>query len=170
MTPDEIIDQLAENAKLFETLLKTVDEDHSKWKLNDNKWSILEIVCHLRDEEIEDFRTRVRCTLNDPGTTPPAIDPESWPKDRKYIEQSFESVVASFLREREGSVLWLHTINGADWDQGWEHPRLGLQTARHYLENWLAHDYLHLRQIIRVKYDYLEARKGSNLSYAGKWV
>jgi hypothetical protein len=42
-------------------------------------------------------------------------------------------------------------------------------TAMLFLSNWLAHDYLHIRQIIKLKFDYLEKMTGEGLSYAGDW-
>jgi hypothetical protein len=42
-------------------------------------------------------------------------------------------------------------------------------TARSFLTNWLAHDYLHLRQILRIKHHYLKTESGESLSYAGAW-
>ena len=30
-----------------------------QWKQSENKWSMLEIICHLYDEEREDFRSRL---------------------------------------------------------------------------------------------------------------
>jgi hypothetical protein len=35
--------------------------------------------------------------------------------------------------------------------------------------NWLAHDYLHIRQILRLKYEYLKSISEEDLSYAGEW-
>ena len=35
--------------------------------------------------------------------------------------------------------------------------------------NWLAHDYLHIRQIIRLKFAYLQQLSKEDLSYAGNW-
>jgi len=42
-------------------------------------------------------------------------------------------------------------------------------SAKFILANWLAHDYLHIRQITRLKYDYLQDIPNENLSYAGNW-
>ncbi len=169
MEPQEIIDKLSENATVFETLLSNVSDEEFRWKADEDSWSILEIICHLRDEEVEDFRSRIKVILTDPGKTPRSINPTSWVTERKYSEQIFEEKLASFLREREGSVLWLHSLDDADWDAYWEHPEKGPQSARHYLHNWLAHDYLHMRQIVKVRYDYLGQEGGLSLDYAGNW-
>ena len=37
------------------------------------------------------------------------------------------------------------------------------------LTNWLAHDYLHIRQIIKLKFDFLKDQSDEHLSYAGEW-
>ena len=47
--------------------------------------------------------------------------------------------------------------------------KMGPLSARFFLENWLAHDFLHMRQINRRKYEYLRAHVGNALDYAGDW-
>ncbi len=42
-------------------------------------------------------------------------------------------------------------------------------TAKMFLSNWLAHDYLHIRQITKLKYDYLKQLTNEDLNYAGNW-
>ena len=170
MEPASIITKLEANADVFSELLSDLSEEEITWKISTDKWCLLEIICHLRDEEVEDFRARVNNSLHTPEKDPPKIDPVGWVKSRNYMDQSFEDKLASFLREREGSVLWLHSLDEPDWDSAWNHPELGPQSARHYLHNWLAHDYLHIRQITRVKYDYLREKGGIPVNYAGNWV
>ena len=42
-----IITQLEKNIAVFLELLNDVNEDVAKWKVNPEKWNLLEIVCHL---------------------------------------------------------------------------------------------------------------------------
>ena len=42
-------------------------------------------------------------------------------------------------------------------------------SAKLFLTNWLAHDYLHIRQIIRYQYHYLKESTAIDLGYAGNW-
>ena len=55
-----IIQKLAKNRALYKILLNNVPEAEFLWKINPEKWCLLEIVCHLFDEEREDFRTRTK--------------------------------------------------------------------------------------------------------------
>ena len=54
---------LGQNKAVFENLLSGIDEQTYLWKPSANKWCLLEIVCHLYDEEREDFRARVKHVL-----------------------------------------------------------------------------------------------------------
>jgi len=47
------------NREVFRTLLENLSETEYRWREAADKWNILEIVCHLYDEEQEDFRKRL---------------------------------------------------------------------------------------------------------------
>jgi hypothetical protein len=85
------------------------------------------------------------------------------------MEQNYEDMVKTFLSEREASIAWLKELKKPNWNNSYQHPKLGKVTAKHYLDNWLAHDYLHVRQIIKQKFDYLTSQTNENLEYAGIW-
>jgi hypothetical protein len=164
-----IIEGLADNSKIFQTLLADKSKDQYLWKPSPEKWCLLEVACHLYDEEREDFRTRVRCTLETPGALPPGINPMAWVTERNYLEQDYELMVNKFLDERSKSVAWLRSLNDPCWANSYHHPELGRLSAEHFLTNWLAHDLLHFRQITRLHYQYLGFSTGIDLAYAGTW-
>lgn len=151
-------------------LLIGLDIDDARWKPDLEKWSIQEIVCHLADEEVEDFRQRLQLTLESPGTPWPQIDPPQFAVDRKYNEQDLESALERFANERQTSLQWLRSLTGANWNTVYAHPRVGPVPAGLLLSSWVAHDQLHLRQIARRLYD-LSTRDAAPFSndYAGEW-
>ena len=164
-----VIEQLAKNKSVFQELLKDKNEELVLWKQAPEKWCLLEIACHLLDEEIYDFRFRTQWVLEKPNQTPPPIDPIGWVTNHDYINQNYSTMVNKFLEERERSLLWFHSLNNPNWNLSFEHSKLGKLTVKHFLTNWLAHDYLHIKQILKLKYDYLKYKSGENLYYAGIW-
>jgi hypothetical protein len=142
----------------------------ARWRPPDGSWSILEIVRHLGDEEVDDFRTRVRSTLEDPAATWPPIDPEGWARERRYNEDDLAAALDRFETERRRSLEWLRDLSDPDWSRAHEHPKLGSMRAGDVLVAWVAHDALHLRQIAKRLYQ-LSARDGEAYSpdYAGSW-
>ena len=77
-----IIKELSKNSEIFKTLLIDQSSEEYLWKLSDKKWCLLEIICHLYDEEREDFRARTKSVLETPGETLAAIDPVGWAIER----------------------------------------------------------------------------------------
>jgi hypothetical protein len=169
MQATQLIGQLDRNRILFSTLLDLHHEVPPDWKPEDHKWCLKEIVCHLVDEEREDFRCRVDQALHRSSDELAPIDPKDWVISRSYIEQDYEHKCREFLAERTKSIHWLRSLNDPDWDSLLIHPVIGRLSAFFLLTNWLAHDYLHIRQIIRLKFDYLAQSTTMPLHYAGDW-
>jgi len=167
---DFYVTQFQNNMETIRTLLSGKSETEIHWKKNSNKWSLLEIICHLVDEEVEDFRFRLHHVLENPETIPPAIDPVGWVTSRKYESQNFQEKLAEFIHEREKSIQWLKSLSEENWEHGYKSDHFGHVNGYFFINNWLAHDYLHIRQIARVHYDYLQVMSPVKIEYAGKWV
>ena len=170
MDLDRITQRMGRFPRVLETLLDGMDESDGRWKPAPEHWSVVEIVCHLADEEVEDFRQRLRLTIESPETEWPTIDPQQAVIDRRYNQQSLADSLHRFSRERETSLDWLRSLENVDWSCGHNHPRVGLVPAGSLLASWVAHDQLHMRQIARRLYD-LSARDASPFpnDYAGDW-
>ncbi|KAA3610461.1 MAG: DinB family protein [Calditrichaeota bacterium] len=170
MESKDIILKLEKNGLVFESLFKNITEEQISWKANENKWSMLEIVCHLLDEEKEDFRQRIDFTLNNPGEAWPAIDPQGWVRSRNYSGKNFDETLNQFLAERKKSIEWLYNLSNPNWQVCYLHPKAGEVSAEQLLANWIAHDLLHIRQITATNYAYLLYKTSPiKLDYAGKW-
>ena len=167
MQVDFIIAELNRNKNVIEHLLSGISEEQQTWKPESDKWCLLEIICHLYDEEREDFRARVKHTLETPNEIMPSIDPAGWVNNRKYIEQPYNQKLQDFLDERTISVDWLKTLENPAWDNYYAHPTLGNLTAYQFLANWLVHDQIHIRQINRTKHQYFARLKEVDLGYSG---
>ena len=164
-----IIRQLDRNAPVFFGMFNSVPAEVRKWKPAPDKWSALEILCHMYDEELEDFRARTNHVLETPKEPMPAINPVALVTERKYIEQDYDKVLAAFIQERKNSVAWLSSLVNPDWNSAYDHPKMGPLKAQLFLVNWLEHDYLHMRQLLTVKHLWLKESTGVNLDYAGNW-
>ncbi len=164
-----ITHELEKNQHIFSTLLQKLQLAEQTWRPQANKWCLLEIVCHLYDEEREDFRARIKHVFNNPKLPLQPIDPVGWVTQRKYMQKNYTDILNEFLLERERSVQWLKNLDNPKWDSFYLHSKFGKMTGSMFLSNWLAHDYLHIRQILQLKFKYLQSLSGEELSYAGEW-
>ncbi|HUR27036.1 MAG TPA: DinB family protein [Planctomycetota bacterium] len=164
------VERLGRSTTLVIILTDGLPDELMRWKPAADRWSMLEVVNHLADEEVSDFRARVESTLRDPAEAWPSIDPQSWVVARKYNEQGTRESLDRFLAERKQSVDWLRTLKSARWENAHVHPKLGPLSARMLLANWIAHDLLHARQLMRLHYEWLAAKIApEKLDYAGPW-
>ncbi len=167
---DIIIFQLQKNLNIFKKLLQDISHiEICTWKPTKDNWCILEVLCHLHDKEKEDFKLRTKWILDKPEEIPPSFDSEKWAIEKKYIEQNYKEILKVFINERVDSIMWLKSLGNVNWQNSYTDPKLGKVSARAVLVNWLAHDYLHMRQIIKLKYDYIKDLTGEEFKFAGSW-
>ncbi len=152
------------------TLLQDVPLELARWKPDANPWSMLEIVCHMADEERRDFRPRLQSLLFDEpaGSSITPIDPPAWVIEGNYQARDLTSSLSDFQLERQQSLAWLRSLP-ADFKLERTAPDREI-SAGQVLYSWLAHDYLHIRQITRLHYDFLAFKaQAYDIGYAGTW-
>jgi hypothetical protein len=146
-----------------ETTFRNLIEDHARFpaallaafqgapidvlcdRENDARWSPLEILAHLRDEETEDFGARARAAVEG-GGLPPPIDPAGWVSRRRYNEMDPGAVFLDFAEKRADSCRWLEKLSLDDLRKEIDLPKLGTFRAGDFIAAWRVHDLLHLRQ------------------------
>lgn len=165
-----LVSQLARNKNTFQELLEDRTAEEYQWKKQKENWCLLEIVCHLYDEETHDFRARIQHIFSSPDTAPPAFNPVAWVTDHHYMGQDYEQKIHEFLKRREHSIEWIQGQLTSNWSEVCELPGYSQRSARFYLANWVAHDLLHIKQITRVNYDFLAESTNISLAYAGEWT
>ena len=171
MDATALIDRLERFADVLPEVVGGLSPEDARWRPDENSWSILEIVTHLADEEVEDFRRRVELTLRDPDAPWPPIDPAGWAVERRYNEGSLADVLERWVAARRASVQWLRGLRDPDWAKTHQHPTLGSMRAGEVLVAWVAHDALHLRQVAKRLYQ-MTKRDGGEYppDYAGSWT
>jgi hypothetical protein len=165
-----IINRLERGGRAFPALVDGLTDDELRWKPASGAWSILEIVCHLGDEEVDDFRTRLFSTLEDPAKQWPGIDPEGWAGHRRYNETDAAAALARFVQERARSIELLRALKDPNWSLTHHHPKFGPIAAGDLLASWAAHDALHLRQVAKRLFELAGRDAGAfRTAYAGEW-
>ena len=167
---EALVSQLEKFAAVLPPVARCAGESGTHWKPDDEHWSIVEIVNHLADEEIEDFRTRVLSTLKDPSTAWPGIDPERTVREREHQHKDLDESVARFCEARRESVAMLRALYEPDWSLEHSQPPIGVLRAGDVLASWVAHDALHLRQISKRLFQLSKLRSEPfAVDYAGRW-
>jgi hypothetical protein len=169
MNVEQLMGQMKQNARAIGALVEGCPAGRARWRPEPSSWSLLEVVNHLLDEEREDFHACLEVVLNRPEEGWPCIDPPGWVTTRGYNQRELGPSLGAFLAEREDSLRWLSDLNAVDWDTSYQAP-FGPIKAGDLLTAWAAHDLLHMRQLVEIRYAVLmEEAEPYGVPYAGPW-
>jgi hypothetical protein len=136
---------------LLEALLNGLPTDWTRENEGPGTWTMHEIIAHLIHAERDDWMPRVLHLL-EWGTTKPFA-----PFDRTFGFEAarvrpLEDLTREFARcrgESLNSLKELH-LTSADLSREGLHPEFGRVRLGQHLATWVAHDFTHLSQVVRV--------------------
>jgi hypothetical protein len=161
--------ELALGAEIIRQLVAGVTPEEARAKPAPESWSTLEVICHLYDEEREDFRQHLDLILHRPNDPWPRIDPQGWVAQRGYNQRDLTEMLGKFLAERDLSLDWLRNLKQPDWEIEY-HSQFGSMKAGDMLSSWVAHDNLHTRQLVELRRARLvQMTQPFEIQYAGEW-
>jgi len=162
--------RLGHDLEVVRAFTAGVSDTQARWRPTADAWSLVEVVNHLVDEEVLDFRTRVELALFSPDVPFTPIDPPAWVVAHRYAERELGESVARFTAERQRSLAWLAGLDDPDWTRRHAAPWGGTIAAGDLLASWVAHDHLHVRQLDELHYGYLASSSAPfSVAYAGDW-
>lgn len=166
---ETLYQELRQSAEMIRALLSGITQEEACLKPDADSWSVLEVTCHLYDEEREDFRDHLDLILHRQNEEWQAIDPQGWVTQRKYNEQDFSEMQQKFFAEREKSLEWLQGLSSSNWETTYT-SQFGSMKAGDMLASWIAHDNLHIRQLVELRRMRIEdITKPYEIGYAGDW-
>jgi hypothetical protein len=125
-------------------------ERESRWRPQDDEWSLKEIAGHLRDNE-ELALDQMRLMAGDDEPQLPARDVDALPLERDYLSADLQELLAGFagLRRQTHRLLW--SLASEDWGRRGRHPYRGEVTIGQIARELAEHDLGHLWQARRLR-------------------
>ncbi len=134
----------------YEKLLNKVhdlkDESLYRFKLNEEDWSIKEIIIHIADVEMVGF-LRIRTIIAEPGQTVMRFDQEKWAKELNYITHSVSQALETVKVTRGTNAKLLRLISTDKWNNTVIHSEYGEMTLYQTVEYFTNHLLHHLYKI-----------------------
>ncbi len=152
---DRIVWNLKSLPNELEDLLSGIDDDTFRWKPIPNKWSLKEIMCHLRDMEEMAYLNRYQRILAEDTPQLPNIDQDRLAYERDYINQDARAALEDFKRFRAETIRTLEAAPPDAWSRAGIHEQDGPMTIEQLVVRQIkGNDLNHLVQmkdIIRLK-------------------
>ena len=131
-------------------ILSQVSEAQAhEWRDGAEGWSIVEIVCHLRDFD-EIFRQRAKMMLEQEQPQLPAYDHEAMAIERAYQQEALAEAYCELKASRGRFIDFFKSLTAEEWERGGVHPERKSFTMTDAVMQVGLHDIDHLEQITRV--------------------
>ena len=112
-------------------------------------WSVLELLCHLRDTERVCFRARLQKIQAEENPFFPDWDQDLAAEQGDYSEEETREVLKAWRELRESTLRILEKTPPERWSRPGSHERRGTLTFEDIARYVLEHDIAHLGQILR---------------------
>jgi uncharacterized damage-inducible protein DinB len=145
----ELLEVYGHNLTTLRTLIRDLPEDIIKLQGEGaERWSILEIICHLRDTEQRAF-DRIRQMTAEDRPFLAGYDPDTVARESDYQSQSLDDALDAFERLRREQIAFLQGLTDEQWGRTAEHEEVGEITVQSLTAHMAAHDCVHMAQISR---------------------
>lgn len=112
------------------------------------RWSIKEVLWHLRDTE-EVFVERYRRIVAEDSPFLPGFDQEAYARERGYQVADAEAALRGFAEQRAKALALFIGLTDADLARRGTHEEIGAVTLGWLAGHIISHDLNHLAQITR---------------------
>ena len=110
------------------------------------KWSVVEIVAHLAEDEMA-TSWRYRRMIEHDGGHLYGFDQDLWAQLGKYGTWSASEALELFRLLREANLRMLASLSPEQWEHSGEHAERGRLTVADLVRHMAAHDINHVKQI-----------------------
>ncbi|MEO8501106.1 MAG: DinB family protein [Vicinamibacteria bacterium] len=147
-----LLNILVETPARLKAALKGVPKKLLLWTPGPGKWSILEIVAHMRDMERGAYLDRYRRILAEDHPTLPDLDGDVLALRDEYRSLKVTEVLRDWLRLRKDCLKLLRSVKGPRWERIGAHETAGpLSMNDLLLRHAMGNDQAHLSQIEAIK-------------------
>jgi hypothetical protein len=145
----ELIETLAATPETLAGLLRGVDEAQARSAIGgDENWSVIEVICHLRDAEEIGFG-RMQAMRDQDKPLVASWDQNALALEKKYAEADLAPALTAFTKTRSEYVAALKALKPEQWERVGKHNETGDITVLTHALHRTYHDAIHCAQIAR---------------------
>jgi FMN phosphatase YigB (HAD superfamily) len=147
-TPNALLAVLRSTPAALSTLCGPRGNDLSK-RPAPGEWSPGEVLCHLRDVDLEVNLPRIQKIVNERNPFLSGQDTDPWAETRKYYLQDGMQALIAFTKTRLQVLGLLENLTPEDWNRQARHAIFGPTNLRELVNIITGHDILHVQQVYK---------------------
>lgn len=147
--PSGMLAVLNSTPAAFETICSKMDQEQWKHNPDQNEWSPTEIMCHMRDVDLDVNLKRLPVIITEQNPFLPAVDSDHWAIERSYSTQDGPGALKEFMNNRIRLVELLGSLPEDGWNAPARHAIFGPTSLHELVSIIISHDQAHLKQIVK---------------------
>ena len=146
---EELLRVLDRSPQWVEERLESAPFERWRQSARVGGWSALEVLCHLRDADLDVYLPRLGALLREHPVAVSDVDLRGWDLARHYREQEPGQVLSDWRAARARLVALLVPLGPRDWTRVGIHSVRGPFPLADMVRGWADHDLSHRRQLDR---------------------
>ena len=129
------------------SFLQSLPAERWTQKPDEKSWCITEILCHLRDVDLEVHIPRFEMLRDNPSPFLTAIDADSWAEERNYRNQDGQQALLDFISGRKRLIALASNLPDIVEKKIIRHTIFGPTSLNEIMRIAARHDRLHIQQM-----------------------
>lgn len=130
---------------ILERILDDVSPARYGDRVSEDRFSLLEMVCHMADFE-DIYLERMRAALKQDGVQVPDVDEGKRAQDKKYDCRDLHKELEVLANRRRDTIDFLEGLTDEQLNRSFTKEGIGKVTIKEYLAILSGHDLYHLEQ------------------------
>lgn len=143
---DAVLAIMLSTPAVLRSLSAMLSEEQWRHEPTREDWAMNELVCHLRDTEIEIHAMQLDLMIEKEGAFIPRPDSGVWASEREYLNIDGKSALREFALARIDNITKIKGLDGAIWTRSARHAIFGPTNFLEVTSFMADHDRLHVQQ------------------------
>jgi FMN phosphatase YigB (HAD superfamily) len=143
---DAVLGIMVSTPAVLRSLSVSLSEEQWKHEPTRDDWAMNELVCHLRDTELEIHQMQLNLMLEREGTFIPRPESDVWANEREYLNAHGKTALTEFAQARLDTLKTLKGLHDKIWSRSARHAIFGPTNFLEVTGFMADHDRLHVQQ------------------------
>jgi len=146
-SPEAILAIMLSTPAVLDSLSGGLDDEQWRYEPTPSDWALNEIVCHLRDTEIEIHKVQLQLMIEKAGAFIPRPVSSVWANERRYLDVKGPRALGEFTKVRMQIVETIRNLEASIWSRDARHAIFGPTSFMEVVGFIADHDQAHIRQV-----------------------
>ncbi|HSM71027.1 MAG TPA: DinB family protein [Anaerolineales bacterium] len=146
-SPEAIMAIMCSTPAVLSSLIGSLPQEQWVCEPSSDDWTLNEVVCHLRDTDIEIHALQLQLMIEKEGAFIPRPDSSIWANEREYLQVNGVEKLREFTSARIQNIKTIRNMGESLWSRKARHAIFGPTNFTEVVSFIADHDRAHIQQV-----------------------